>query len=138
MTTSGIQKTLSILLITTLGILIAVVPVAGKRTFEPVFNPSLSVSKASTSVSVDGKLDDQMWQSASRAENFVERSPGDMTEPEVRTEAFVTYDEDHLYVAFMCYDDPATIRATMAQRDQYFGDDEVCVMVDTYGEASWA
>ncbi|UCE24862.1 MAG: carbohydrate binding family 9 domain-containing protein [Candidatus Zixiibacteriota bacterium] len=132
------RKTARSLLIVLTGILISVVPAGAKRTFEPVFNPNMFVSKTQAAISIDGNLDDLGWANASRADNFVERSPGDMTEPEVKTEAFVTYDEDHLYVAFLCYDDPAAIRATMCQRDQFYGDDAVAVFVDTYGDASWA
>jgi len=70
--------------------------------------------------------------------NFVEIFPGDNTEPLNPTEVYLTYDEDHLYVAFKCYDDPDLIRATMCQRDQFFNDDEVGVMIDTFGEGQWA
>jgi hypothetical protein len=94
--------------------------------------------KANDRIQIDGDLSDAAWTNASRADNFVERSPGDMTEPEVETEAFITYDENKLYVAFKCYDDPSTIRATMCQRDQFYGDDAVSLMVDTYGDAAWA
>jgi hypothetical protein len=69
---------------------------------------------------------------------FVERYPGDMIEPDVKTEAYVTYDDDNLYVAFFCHDDPDAIRATMCQRDQFGSDDAVVLLIDTYGDASWA
>ena len=109
-----------------------------KGTFQPVYNPTLEVSKAIDNIQIDGELGDPGWINASRADNFVERSPGDMTEPEVETEAFITYDDNNLYVAFKCYDDPSTIRATMCQRDQFYGDDAVTLLVDTYGDAAWA
>jgi len=107
-------------------------------TFTPVFNPKLETSRATGEIRVDGQLDDAVWSTAKRAGNFVERYPGDNTEPSVKTDVLVTYDNDHLYVAFACYDDPALIRATMTQRDQYGGDDEVVVTLDTYGDAAWA
>lgn len=107
-------------------------------TFQPVFRPTLEVGKAGGTIKIDGKLNDSGWEAAGFVSNFVERSPGDNTEPDVKTEAFITYDDDNLYVAFVCYDDPAAIRATMCQRDQFNGDDAVCLLVDTYGDASWA
>jgi hypothetical protein len=109
-----------------------------KGTFQPVYNPTLEINRANDMIQIDGDLSDPGWIDASRADNFVERSPGDMTEPEVETEAFITYDEKNLYVAFKCYDDPSTIRATMCQRDQFYGDDAVSLLVDTYGDAAWA
>ena len=51
---------------------------------------------------------------------------------------YITYDNENLYVAFDCHDDPADIRATMCQRDQFYGDDAVCLLIDTYGDAAWA
>ncbi|UCD63620.1 MAG: carbohydrate binding family 9 domain-containing protein [Candidatus Zixiibacteriota bacterium] len=122
------------------GILFLISTALGTKTkpFEPVFQPSLEIFKAVDAVKVDGDLSDRAWMSAGRADNFVERSPGENVEPEVYTEALITYDDDKLYVAFVCHDDPATIRATMCQRDQFYGDDAVCLLVDTYGDAAWA
>jgi hypothetical protein len=110
----------------------------GAPSFEPVFNPTLETIKIAKAIKVDGKLDDAGWSLAGVAANFVERNPGDNTRPLVDTRAYITYDDDNLYVAFVCKDDPDAIRATMCQRDQYDGDDAVGVLVDTYGEASWA
>ena len=108
------------------------------ETFQPVFKPALTVDRAAGSIKIDGKLDDSGWEKVGKAANFVERSPGDNTKPEVETEAFMTYDDSKLYVAFVCHDQPAAIRATMCQRDQFTGDDAVCLLVDTYGNAAWA
>ncbi|MGB7061919.1 MAG: carbohydrate binding family 9 domain-containing protein, partial [Candidatus Zixiibacteriota bacterium] len=115
-----------------------ILPASASTPFEPVFRPTLEIEKSAGAISIDGNLNDPGWKSAARATNFVERSPGDNTQPEVETEAFITYDNDNLYVAFVCYDDPATIRATMCQRDRFNGDDAVCLLMDTYCDASWA
>ncbi|UCE66463.1 MAG: carbohydrate binding family 9 domain-containing protein [Candidatus Zixiibacteriota bacterium] len=124
----------------TIPVIILILTIGGfaKGTFQPVYNPTLEVNKAIDRIQIDGELDDPGWADASRADNFVERSPGDMTEPEVETEALITYDEKYLYVAFKCHDDPATIRATMCQRDQFYSDDAVSLLLDTYGDAAWA
>lgn len=112
--------------------------ILAKRTFEPVFSPKLLITKTNAAIEIDGDLNDPGWQPAGRVDQFVERFPGDNTEPEVETRAYITYDEDHLYVAFVCLDDPSTIRATMCQRDRYSGDDAVEFLLDTYGDASRA
>lgn len=104
----------------------------------PIFQPQLSISKASGSIDIDGNIKEAAWQSAAKIDNFVEREPGDNIPPEVQTEVYVTYDESFLYIAFKCYDNPALIRATMSQRDQYNGDDEVAVLIDPYADASSA
>ncbi len=120
-----------------LGVLTATLAVANP-TFTPVFNPILDTKPAASEIKLDGRLDDAAWSTAARTANFVERAPGDNTEPPVRTEVLVTYGSDNLYVGFICHDDPSTIRATMSQRDQYGSDDEVMVALDTYGDAAWA
>lgn len=120
------------------GIFLMCSPAFGSRTFQPVYNPNLQVMKTASKINVDGLLDDPGWTGAGCASNFVERYPGDMTQPEVETAAFVTYDNDNLYVAFVCHDDPETIRATMCQRDQFGGDDAVCLLLDTFGDATRA
>ncbi|MCP4706372.1 MAG: carbohydrate binding family 9 domain-containing protein, partial [candidate division Zixibacteria bacterium] len=66
-------------------------------------------------------------------------SPGDQTKPPVNTEAFITYDDNKLYIAMICYDDPSVIRASFCERDRGVGaDDNICLLIDTYGDASWA
>ncbi len=113
-------------------------PAYASNTFKPVHYPTLQVSKTGQSIDIDGNLNDPGWKSAGKATGFVERNPGDMIEPEVETEVFVTYDNNNLYVAFVCHDDPSDIRATMCQRDQFYGDDNVCLLLDTFGDATRA
>jgi hypothetical protein len=44
------------------------------------------------------------------------------------------YDEKHLYIAFKCWDEKDKIRATVARRDEVFGEDNVRVWLDTYND----
>ena len=108
------------------------------KDFNPVYNPSLEISRVTGDIEIDGNLNEAAWKYASRAENFVERYPGRNLEPGVGTLAFIAYDDHFLYAAFECHDDPSQIRATMCQRDQFQGDDAVCLLIDTYGNAAWA
>ena len=111
---------------------------AAQANFAPTFNPSLEIGETVERIKIDGNLDDPGWRYASSASNFVESYPGDNIEPLVNTEVMIAYDLENLYVAFKCYDDPANIRATMCQRDLFFGDDAVGLTFDTYGDAAWA
>lgn len=120
------------------GLAFLISPVFASTPFEPTFGPTLEVGKTAGAIDIDGKLGDPGWSGATVAGNFSEYRPGDNTEPEVKTEAFITYDDDHVFVAFVCYDDPKAIRATMCQRDQFDGDDMVGLLIDTYGDATWA
>lgn len=119
--------------------LIFCVPAMALANFQAVYKPSMTLKETvGSSIKIDGRLQDDEWKNAGTARNFVERYPGENTEPGVETEVFITYDASNLYVAFKCHDDPDHIRATMCQRDQFSGDDAVALYIDTYGDASWA
>lgn len=108
------------------------------KTFQPTFRPTMEISRTTSDIDIDGFFKESAWKNAAWSDNFVERNPGDNIEPLVETKVMVTYNNDNLYVGFICYDDPATLRATMCQRDQYSGNDKVIILMDTYGVASWA
>ncbi len=132
------SKTLRGLLTIAAGVLLLDASAVATRTFQPVFSPTLEAVKTTVAISIDGQLNDSGWSLAGRADNFTERSPNDLAQPDVETKAYITYDENNLYVAFVCLDDPASIRATMCQRDQFDNDDAVALLIDTYGDAAWA
>lgn len=101
--------------------------------FRPNSNLVIEALKISEPVSIDGVLEEPFWRLAQKLSNFSEVSPGDNEEPPVRTEAYVTYDDDNLYIGFICYDDdPAAIRATVCDRDRIFADDMVGIIIDTF------
>jgi hypothetical protein len=94
---------------------------------------TLTITPAAGKITVDGTLDEAAWASALKVETFYEVMPGENIEPPVKTEAFLTYDKDSLYVGFKCYDPrPEEIRAHLGVHDATFGDDSVGVMLDTF------
>ncbi len=106
--------------------------------FVPNEKPRLAVGRAPGAIKIDGEIDDAGWNGAAKAENFAEHTPGDKVQPPVATEVLVTYDAEDFYLAFICYDDPATVRVTMRDRDEIFSDDYIGIILDTYGDAAWA
>jgi hypothetical protein len=110
---------------------------APTQTTEPVFSPSLHVSPIEGTIEVDGDLSDSGWRNAARATGFVEVNPGDNTVPAVQSAAMLTYDESNLYVAFIAWDDPTEVRASMSDRDAIFRDDYFGILLDTYGDYAW-
>ncbi len=83
---------------------------------------------------IDGRLDEDVWKNAATFKNFRQTEPGDQTPPSKETVAYMGYDEKNLYIAWYCYDDPDKIRATVAKRDDIFGDDYVGVFLDTFND----
>jgi len=83
---------------------------------------------------IDGKLDDDSWQNAVVLKDFYQIEPGDNVAPSRKTELRIGYDPKFLYIAFICYDEPDKIRATVAKRDSIFSDDYVGFFLDTFND----
>jgi hypothetical protein len=97
----------------------------------PVNIPRLS---AETPVVIDGNPDESIWKTAAVFKDFIQTSPGDNIDASKKTEAYLMYDEKNLYIAFKCWDEKDKIRATVAKRDEVFGEDNVRVWLDTYDD----
>jgi hypothetical protein len=63
---------------------------------------------------------------------FRQRNPHDGQPASQPTQAYMGYDEKNLYVVFVCFDDPAKVRARMSRREDIFSDDNVEIMLDTF------
>ncbi|HMB69367.1 MAG TPA: DUF5916 domain-containing protein, partial [bacterium] len=122
-------------LFTLAGILLASPEAAA---FEPRFQPTLNVRPTQGSIRIDGELGDAGWKDAAIADGFAEVQPGDQIEPPYQSEAWVTFDDVNLYVALIAYDDPEAVRVHVTDRDNIFRDDYFGIMLDTYGDQSWA
>jgi hypothetical protein len=83
---------------------------------------------------IDGKLDDEVWKSASVLKDFYQVQPGDNIAPSKPTEVFLGRDAKFIYIAFHCFDEPDKVRATIAKRDNIFNDDYVGILFDTFND----
>ncbi len=64
---------------------------------------------------------------------FVERSPNDGNDPTQRTEVYIGYDHQNLYVVWLCFDkEPGKIRAHLSRRENIYDDDYVELILDTF------
>jgi len=104
--------------------------------FIPNENPVIYPFKIEQgSINIDGNPDENEWSNGKLLTNFSEVEPGNNSKPEVDTEARILYDEDYLYVSFVCKEkNIKQIRKTLTQRDNIFNDDFVGIMIDTYSE----
>lgn len=96
-----------------------------------------------TPVVVDGRLDEACWQTASLCGPFLSAGGGAL---DARTQAFVCWDADNLYVAYECFDrylEPALqqmdrVRATVRQHDgNVFADDCVELFLEAAGSGRY-
>ncbi len=82
--------------------------------------PEYTCFRAAQPIIVDGVLDDHSWQGA----NVVHLVLADTGEkPRQATEARLLWDDDYLYVSFVCQD--TDIWATMTERDAHLWEEEV-------------
>src|SRR4051794_13222930 len=101
-------------------------------TIPPEKAKPIAVTRFDKAPVIDGKLDDEVWKQAVVFKDFYQTNPGDNIAPSKLTEAMIGYDARTLYLAFHCYDEPDKIRATVAKRDEVFGEDNVRVFLDTF------
>jgi len=93
------------------------------------------IPRIDTRISVDGVLDEAVWEQAWSMTLDYEVRPGENTAPMAVTEVLVYHDDSRLYVGFRANDpDPSTIRAHLADHDQAWNDDWVGVALDTFND----
>lgn len=81
--------------------------------------PRYTAYKISDTVTIDGKLDESFWKSASRSRPFVDLVSGAATH--LKTNAAVLWDDHHLYVGYWVEEPQVT--ATHTQRDALIYED---------------
>jgi Domain of unknown function (DUF5916)/Carbohydrate family 9 binding domain-like len=84
---------------------------------------TIRIGRASGSIAVDGDLSDEGWRDATRVVTWYEVSPGDNSEPPVKSIGYLAYDSRFLYVGFDFEDpNPTAIRAPLGDHDNISGD----------------
>jgi hypothetical protein len=92
--------------------------------------PAVFVTKAPT---IDGRLNDAAWATAVKVDQFVQREPNQGQPVSEKTNFFICYDANCLYVGIKCFDDPKKITAKEMARDvSLSNDDRIQVILDTY------
>ena len=94
----------------------------------------MTVPKFAVPITIDGRPNEEAWKDAAVFKDFYQTSPGDNIAPSKPTEVLMMYDEKNLYVAFKCWDEKDKIRATLAKRDNVYGEDNVRMWLDTYND----
>ena len=121
------------------GSLVFPIRAADEESFEPNLKPSYNIPRLKSTIEIDGQLNDTGWIGVPRATNFSEQFPDNGEKPPVETEVLLTYDDSHLYIAFICYEnDAGSIRSSLTDRDRIWSDDYMGFIFDTYGDGAWA
>lgn len=83
---------------------------------------------------IDGLLNDDVWNQAQQVTGFKTFVPDFSENMKFKTVAFWSHDEDNLYFAFKCYDEPGLIKTSVAARDKIQDDDWVCINLDSFND----
>lgn len=86
-------------------------------------------------ITLDGLLNETVWQNASIATGFIQNRPSDGIAASQRTEAKILYTDKYIFVAFRAYDTaPDSIIAPLFRRDGNEVSDWVYVKFDSYND----
>jgi hypothetical protein len=97
---------------------------------------SVRMVRTATPPVIDGILDEAVWASAALVDDLHQTEPVEYAEPYERSEIYLLYDENALYIGARLYDtDPAQITAqNMRQNDNVGGDDRFYLTIDPFND----
>ncbi len=93
--------------------------------------PAYAAKRVSGPMTIDGRLDEAVWQEAPPATGFRQRDPHEGEPPTERTEVRVAYDDHAIYVGARLFDrEPARIVRRLSRRDDTADADAVRIYFD--------
>jgi Domain of unknown function (DUF5916) len=96
-------------------------------------SPAAEIPRLESTVQIDGKLDEPVWNKATRLTGFWQYQPVDGRPAEEQTEVLVWYAPEAIYFGILAHDrNPRSIRATVADRDNIDNEDYVVLDLDTF------
>ncbi len=98
------------------------------------FPNTLQAQQTTEKITLDGQLNEPVWQNAVKISNFTQRELNFGEPSTERTEVAIAYNRQYLYIAVWCYDTmPDNLIAKELRRDfNYDIDDNFIVIIDTY------
>jgi len=95
--------------------------------------PEIKAVFTKTPPDIDGRLDEDVWKSASVVSDLYQREPNEGKPASEKSEFYFLFDRNNVYVGVHCHDDPKGITAKELARDVSLGDDDrIQVIFDTY------
>jgi hypothetical protein len=89
---------------------------------------------ADADVAIDGVLDEEVWRGAAVLRGFYQYLPEDGRPADDSTTVLVWYSPTAIYFGIRAWQDSASVRATVADRDKITGDDYVQIVLDTFDD----
>ena len=92
--------------------------------------------RAQAALKIDGVLDEDLYSTVPPISDFIQQEPREGEPATEKTEMWLAFDNDNIYVAFRCWEsEPHRVVATEMRRDgpnMWQGDDIVSVSFDTF------
>jgi hypothetical protein len=113
--------------------LVSPLPARAQSRGEQPSRPTLTVARAAETPTIDGRLDDPIWRTASLLDTFVQEEPIEGAPATERTEVRVAYDSEKVYFGvYAHYSDVALRRANRSDRDKLDNDDTVTITLEPF------
>jgi hypothetical protein len=93
---------------------------------------SVAVPRVDTAIAIDGTLSSPVWQHAALLTGFSEYKPVDGLPAEDSTQVLVWYAKDAIYFGIRAFELHGAPHATLANRDQIDGDDNVQLILSPF------
>ncbi len=99
---------------------------------------TVTATRVASPINVDGNLDEAVYRDVAPASDFIQIEPQDGAPATEKTEMWVTFDDDNVYVTFRCWDTRMDrLVAKEMRRDHtaiWGGDDVVVLYFDTFND----
>jgi hypothetical protein len=93
---------------------------------------NVPIPRIAAEASVDGRLDEPVWQQAALLTGFSEFSPRDGIPAADSTQVLVWYSPTDLYFGIRAFEPHGAVHATLADRDKISADDNVQILLGTF------
>jgi hypothetical protein len=98
----------------------------------PTPTPTITIPRVTEAPVLERYLDGTAVPPGVKVSEFFQREPGDGVPASLQTAAYLSYDATHLYVVYVCKDDPPKVRANLTKRESIMGDDIIGLILDPY------
>jgi hypothetical protein len=99
---------------------------------------SLIIPKVSRAPAIDDFANGKPREAEIAVSEFVQREPNDGKRVSQPTTAYLSYDDQNLYIVFVCGQASSRVRGHLSKRDDIDNDDQVSVYLDTFRDQQHA
>ncbi|MEO8910195.1 MAG: hypothetical protein ABI408_08210 [Gemmatimonadaceae bacterium] len=92
----------------------------------------VTIPRVAASATIDGTLNEPVWQQAALLTGFSQFSPQDGIPASDSTQVLVWYSSTALYIGIRAFESHGAVHATQADRDKISADDNVQILLGTF------